>query len=383
MPQFRPIPRLFDGFNHKDGNLIIPRDTQQNHDTLTGNASPKNDAVSHILRWTETARRHDRPNTQKSIRQLLTTIPPLIGLWIAMIVTVGNNYWLTLLLSIPAAAFTVRLFIIQHDCGHRSFFNSARLSDWLGNLIGVITLTPHEYWRRSHNLHHATCGNLDKRGIGDVSVLTVTEYLALSRWKRIGYRIYRHPATMLGIAPLYLFVFKYRLPLDLIRRHPKVLISVMGTNLAIAGVFTGLSLGFGITNILLVQAPIVVLSSTVGVWLFYIQHQFENTYWRRDEQWDFHEAAVRASSFYDLPQPLRWFSADIGIHHLHHLCSRIPNYRLRACLDDLPALQTLNRISLRESLSCMRLTLWDEHSQRLISFKNFLQREPAPHQEMG
>lgn len=286
--------------------------------------------------------------------------------------TLGGDdaYWLTLLLSGPAAAFTVRLFIIQHDCGHRSFFRSRRLNDLLGALIGIVTLTPHEYWRQAHNTHHATCGNLQKRGIGDVRVLTVTEYDALPGWKRLAYRVYRNPAMLLGIGPIYLFVLKYRLPLDLIRRHPALLVSVMGTNFGIAAILIGLGFGCGFVEVLMVHLPIVLISSFVGVWLFYVQHQFEHTYWRQGEAWDFHEASVMASSYYDLPQPLRWFSGNIGIHHIHHLSSRIPNYRLGACLADIPVLQTLNRIGFRESLSCLRLALWDESTQRLISFKN-------------
>ena len=188
--------------------------------------------------WARIAQPHARPQTARSILQLLTTVPPLAGLWAAMMLTVDDAYWATLLLSMLAAAFTVRLFIIQHDCGHRSFFGSGRLNDLVGALIGIITLTPHDYWRQAHNIHHASCGNLRKRGIGDVSVLTVAEYTALAGWKRLAYRIYRNPAMILGIGPIYLFVIKYRLPLDLIRRHPKLLISVMATNLGIAGAVT-------------------------------------------------------------------------------------------------------------------------------------------------
>lgn len=290
---------------------------------------------------------------------------------------VHDAYWLTLILSVPAAAFTVRLFIIQHDCGHRSFFRSRRLNDLLGAAIGVVTLTPHAYWREAHNIHHATCGDLRKRGIGDVSVLTVAEYEALPAWKRLVYRIYRNPLTIMGIGPIYLFVVKYRLPLDLIRRRFRILFSAMGTNVAIAGAAVGLGLAFGFPELLMVQVPIILLSSAAGVWMFYVQHQFEHTYWQQGETWDFFEASVMASSFYDLPKPLEWLTGHIGLHHIHHLSCRIPNYRLRACLDDLPVLKTINRIGIRDSLSCFRLALWDEATQRLIPFRELTRARKA------
>lgn len=312
------------------------------------------------------------PDPCSSVLQLLNTVVPMAGIWFVMLLLVDEAYWATLLLSLPAAALLVRLFMIQHDCGHLSFFRSARLNGWVGHAIGVLTLTPHGYWRRAHNVHHATSGNLDKRGIGDITMLTVREYLDLPLGRRLAYRVYRHPLTILGIGPVYLFVIKFRLPLDLLRRNAQqrleVLASVLLTNMAIAALFVGLGLWIGFVDVLMLQAPIVLLSSAAGVWLFYVQHQFEHAYWRRGDDWGFRQAAVGGSSFYDLPQPLRWITADIGIHHLHHLSSRIPNYRLRDCLRHLPELPGVSRLTLRDSLKCLRLALYDEAAGRMVRF---------------
>ena len=320
------------------------------------------------------------PDPRRSILQLVGTAVPMVGIWFAMALLVDDAYWATLLLAVPAAALLVRLFMIQHDCGHRSFFRSTRLNEWAGHVIGVLTLTPHGYWRQAHNVHHATSGNLDKRGIGDVSTLTVSEYLALPRMKRLAYRIYRHPLTLFGIGPLYLFVIKFRLPLDLLlhgRSRSALFMSVMLTNLAIAALVIGLGLWLGFVEALMLQGPIVLLSSAAGVWLFFMQHQYEGVYWRRSGDWAFHEAAVQGSSFYDLPQPLRWLTADIGIHHIHHLSSRIPNYRLRECLTHLPQISGITRLTLRDSLRCLRLALYDEDAGRMVRFGALRDRAPA------
>lgn len=325
----------------------------------------------------QVARPHARPQPARSALQHLNTVIPLVGIWAAMILAVDDALWATLVLSMPAAAFTVRLFIIQHDCGHRSFFRSSWLNDVVGTLLGIIILTPHEYWRASHNIHHATSGNLKQRGIGDIMLLTVAEYSALTWWRRFAYRVYRNPAVLLGIGPAYLFVVKFRMPLDLIRRDPKLLFGVMVTNLGIVGALTGLGLLFGFRGVLIVQIPIMLLSSTAGVWLFYVQHQFEYTHWKNGANWDFHEASVLASSYYDLPQPWRWLSGNIGIHHIHHLSCRIPNYRLGSCLADIPELKTVNRIRPRDSFACLSKSLWDEDAQKLVSFGAVRQTTPS------
>jgi omega-6 fatty acid desaturase (delta-12 desaturase) len=272
-------------------------------------------------------------------------------------------------LLLPAAGLVVRMFMIQHDCGHGSFFPNRRGNDWTGRVIGVLTLTPYDHWRRSHAIHHASAGNLDRRGIGDIDTLTVREYLARSRWGRLGYRLYRHPAVMFGLGPIYLFVLQSRLPLGFMRKGWGPWLSTMMTNLAIA-VMAGLLIwGVGIWPFLLIHLPVVLLAAAAGVWLFYVQHQFEGTHWSGDETWNVHEAALHGSSHYDLPLVLRWFTANIGMHHVHHLSSRIPYYRLPEVLRDYPELRDVGRLTLWQSLGCVGLTLWDERQGRLISFR--------------
>jgi omega-6 fatty acid desaturase (delta-12 desaturase) len=309
------------------------------------------------------------PSYSRGILEVVITVVPLVLLWILMWLSLSIGYWLSLLLAIPAAGFLVRLFMIQHDCGHGSFFPSRRANDWLGRLLGVLTLTPYGYWRRTHAIHHATSGKLEHRGIGDVATLTVREYLSLSRYGQLRYRLYRHPAVMFGLGPAYLFLVRHRLPFGLMRAGWRPWFSTMGTNLAIAPSVAVMIWLVGADAFLLVHAPITLMGATVGVWLFYVQHQFEDTFWARKGNWNVREAALQGSSYYELPAILRWFSANIGVHHVHHLSSNIPYYRLPRVLCDHPELKSISRLTLVESVRCVRLVLWDEGRRQLISFR--------------
>ena len=309
------------------------------------------------------------PNSARSVVELLITAVPFVLLWALMWVALDAGYWIALALAVPAAGFLIRLFMIQHDCGHGSFFRHRSMNDWTGRVIGVLTLTPYEYWRRSHALHHASSGNLDRRGIGDIDTLTVREYLALPRWRQLLYRMYRHPIVMFGVGPAYLFVLRHRLPMGLMCSGWQPWVSAMATNAALAILVAAMIWMVGAGLFLLVQLPITLLAASVGVWLFYVQHQFEDTFWEHDDGWTFQEAALHGSSHYDLPAVLRWFTANIGVHHVHHLSNRIPYYRLPQVLRDHPQLAAVGRLTLLQSFGCVRMVLWDESRRRLISFR--------------
>ena len=325
--------------------------------------------------WLKVLARYRDPDLRRSICELLITAVPFFVLWAVMLLCLQHGYWLSLVLAVPAAGFLVRLFMIQHDCGHGSFFRRAAANHWVGRAIGVLTLTPYDYWRRTHAIHHASSGNLDRRGTGDVTTLTVAEYLDLPRWRRLGYRLVRNPLILLALGPIYLFLLKHRLPVELMDSGKEVWISAMATNLAIAGVVVGMSSLIGFQSFVLVQLPITLLASSIGIWLFYVQHQFEETYWEHQDDWSFHSGAMQGSTFFDLPAPLRWFTANIGVHHVHHLASRIPSYRLGEVLRDHPKLREVSRLTLRDSFRCFRLALWDEEQRRLVSFRDL--RAPA------
>ena len=322
-------------------------------------------------RWAQVLLQYRRPNGARSILELLITAIPFVAIWAAMWAVVYFGYWpLCLLLAIPAAGFLVRLFLIQHDCGHGSFFRSRLVNDWVGRILGVFTLTPYDVWRRDHAMHHATTGNLDRRGGGgEIRTLTVEEYLALPRWRRIQYRLYRHPVVMFALGPTFVFVLCQRLPLGSMRAGWLPWTSTMATNAAILAIVGAMMWFVGVGPFLMVHVPIMLLAATIGVWLFYVQHQFDNVAWARDSNWDVHEAALHGSSYYDLPTVLRWFTANIGLHHIHHLNSRIPYYRLRQVMRDHPELSQVGRVTFWQSLRLVRLALWDEYQQRMVSFR--------------
>jgi acyl-lipid omega-6 desaturase (Delta-12 desaturase) len=313
--------------------------------------------------------RYREPDSARAVFELTITAVPFFVIWALMWIVLVRGHWIGLLLAAPAAGLLVRLFMIQHDCGHGSFFRGRLTNDWVGRIIGVVTLTPYDYWRRNHALHHASSGNLDRRGFGDIDTLTVREFLARPRWRQILYRLYRHPIVMFGIGPTYLFILRHRLPIGMMRSGWKPWLSAIGTNTAIAILVAAMIWVVGFGPFLLVHLPITVLAASIGVWLFYIQHQFEDTSWSHDESWRHHEAALHGSSYYHLPGVLRWFTANIGVHHVHHLCSRIPCYRLPDVLRDHPQLAAVGRITLLQSLQCVPLALWDEKAQRLVSFE--------------
>jgi omega-6 fatty acid desaturase (delta-12 desaturase) len=308
------------------------------------------------------------PSLRRSLLQLVLTLGAFFLFWGLAWYCLQFGYWATLLLAVPAAGFLVRLFMIQHDCGHHSFFRSAAANDWVGFALGVLTLTPYHRWRRSHALHHATSGDLDRRGVGDVKTLTVREYLRLSSRQRLAYRIYRHPVFLLCLVPLFFFTILQRFSFLAPHSWRKERLGAHVTNLLLVVIVVGMSLWIGFWPLVLVHLPIAFLASVVGVWLFVVQHQYEHTYWRHHDQWDYAEASLAGSSHLVLPRPLQWLTASIGLHHLHHLDSRIPNYRLQECLDQNPQMQAATRITLSDGLHCLRFALWDEDRGVMVGF---------------
>jgi omega-6 fatty acid desaturase (delta-12 desaturase) len=310
-------------------------------------------------------------DTKVGIRQLVTTAILFAGLLVAMAAVSHACYWLTLLLAVPAAGLLIRLFIIQHDCGHGSFLRSRRANDMLGRALSVLTLTPYASWARGHAAHHASAGNLDRRGRGDVDTWTVSEYLEASAAKKLLYRLLRNPFFLVGVGAPLNFILLQRVPRGGTFRDRVSRRSVLSLNIALLLFFGAAIAAFGAVPVLGTYLPVIIVASWMGNWLFFVQHQFEGTHWERDKDWNFHEAALKGSSYFKLPPVLQWFSGNIGLHHVHHLSSRVPNYHLQTCLDAAPELDRIAAvITLRQSLGCWRLALWDEQRGTLVSFRD-------------
>jgi omega-6 fatty acid desaturase (delta-12 desaturase) len=319
--------------------------------------------------WYETTSRYAQRDISKAVLQLLDTFIPYFSLLSLMVYTVrhGYSYWITLALAVAAAAFLTRIFIFFHDCTHGSFFASPRWNRNLGYVCGILTSTAFHDWRRSHAGHHIRAGDLDRRGFGDIWTLTVEEYLTAPALTRLAYRLYRNPLIMFGLGPGYYFLLRNRIPTKGAKKRD--VYSIIFTNLAILAIAAVASLAIGFKTYVLVQLPVLLIAATIGVWLFYIQHQFEGVYWARHEEWDPMRAALEGASYYKLPKVLQWITGSIGIHHVHHVRPGIPNYHLQQCRNDIPALQAVRPLTIRTSLKSLRLNLWDEKQKKLVGFR--------------
>jgi acyl-lipid omega-6 desaturase (Delta-12 desaturase) len=316
--------------------------------------------------WRKAVAPYAEPDVKKSSWQIINSFVPYIVLLVVMYWSLEVSYWLTLALSIFGAGFLMRIFIIFHDCGHGSFFTSNKANAFWGFITGVITLTPYYYWRRDHAIHHATVSDLDRRGIGDVKTLTVQEYVSLSAWQKLAYRFYRNPLILFVFGPAVVFLLIHRFARKDAGHRERM--SVYWTNLALLAVFAAIHFTIGLPAFLLVHGPVWLISFSAGVWLFYVQHQFEGTYWEHHKDWDYVTAALKGSSFYKLPKILQWFSGNIGYHHIHHLSPRIPNYNLEQCHNENLMFQDIQPITLFSSLKSLRFRLWDEEKCLVVGY---------------
>lgn len=324
--------------------------------------------------WRTVVAPYQRADTRRAIMQVATTLVPLAAVFYMMYRSLVLPYWVTLLLALPAAGLLVRTFIIMHDCAHGSFLPSKRWNRIIGAVTGVMTMTAFDQWRHDHSLHHASSGDLDRRGHGDVPTLTVREYLSRSWLGRLQYRLVRNPLVLFGLGPIH-WILTNRIPPR--GSAKKQLISVWSANAAIAIVFTAASLWIGWRAVLMIYAPSMYIAGAAGIWLFYVQHQFEGTYWREHEEWDYATAAIAGSSYLKLPAILHWFTGSIGLHHVHHLGPRIPNYALVKCHEENPLFHGVTTFTLRESMRTLRLTLWDESREQLVGFDDVVLRRAS------
>jgi omega-6 fatty acid desaturase (delta-12 desaturase) len=323
--------------------------------------------------WQKIMKEYQQPDVKISVWQIINSVGGLLLCWVLMYFSLRVGYWLTLLLSIPAAGFVVRIFIIQHDCGHMSFFKSRKANDIVGSFCSIFTFTPYKYWRKSHAIHHATHADLEDRGTGDIWTLTVTEYFESSAWRRFFYRIFRNPIFLFGIAPVVNFVIIQRINYTSDWKNGENQ-SVWLTNFALLGLFALGAWIMGLGNWLSIQLPIIAIAASAGTWLFYVQHQFEHTYWEHTPEWNYTLAAMHGSSYYKLPLILQWFTGNIGFHHIHHLSPKIPNYKLSKVHYENEMMQQVVELTLWSSLKTINLALWDEEKDRLISFGEAMKR---------
>ncbi|MCC6729458.1 MAG: fatty acid desaturase [Chthonomonadales bacterium] len=327
--------------------------------------------------WRRELARFEKPDTRKAVWQLVDTFVPYVALWAAMVVMLrqGLSYWLVLPLVVVASGFLVRIFIFFHDCCHDCFLPTRRANRLVGYITGVLTFTPFDDWRHQHALHHAGSGNLERRGAGDIWTLTVAEYRSAPGIRRLGYRLFRNPLVLFLLGPFYMFFvaqrFWHRESGERGRR------SVAVTNAALLGLVAAASLTIGLKTYLLIQIPVMAVAGMFGIWLFYVQHQYDPTYWEHQSGWDPVQASLEGSSYYKLPKVLQWFSGNIGLHHIHHLRARIPNYHLQACYDSVAELQAVEPLTLLGSLRCLFLNLWDEGERRMVSFRALRRRSSA------
>jgi len=346
--------------------------------SIDNSMSGVDDKKSKVQSLTKHCADFQKADNLKAVFQVLNTLIPFVIIYAIMVMSFNSAYWLSVLLTIPASLLLVRLFIIQHDCGHNSFFTKRKWNNRVGRLLSVLTWTPYDFWRRTHNLHHASSGNLDNRGFGSIETITIDEYKALTPKLQFWYRVYRNPYILLLLGtPFFIivaqrFAFVTPFPFCKIKQSieaSSIWKSVYGLNLAIVSLFGALGMVIGFDVLFITYIPILIGTSWLGGWMFFIQHQFEDAHWDNQDNWEHQEAALMGSSFYDLHPVLQWFTGNIGLHHIHHLNARIPNYRLQECMDKDDNLKDINHIKLWESLKCAKLALWDEKNRKMITFK--------------
>lgn len=325
--------------------------------------------------WRKLVAPYMSPDNAQSVWQIVNTLVPYFALYYLMYRSLSVSYWLTLALALPTAGFMIRTFIIMHDCGHGSFFKDSRYNHFVGTICGILTNTPYFQWTHEHAIHHATSGDLERRGVGDVATLTVTEYNALSKFERLKYRLYRNPLITFGVGPHYIFILCSRFVGNTSGRRERQ--GVYLTNVALFAIWGAAIWALGLTTFLMVWLPVQLLGGAIGVWLFYVQHQYEDTYWQSKPEWSYATAALMGSSFYKLPRWMNWFSGNIGYHHIHHLAPKIPNYKLRACHTATPLFQQAPTLTFWRSLHCANLKLWDETQQCMITFSEWKRLQPA------